>query len=138
MIVDHAVVARGMRMESAVPTWRSRFMAPLCSLTSPIAIGRSSRAVSSIRRVRVRRALWTIFTHLGGVWCSILAAAIPLALASSIAAAARQTLGTLVLSPDTSLSSARVRSSGSRTRPRGPTGYECQSWARIPKLTIAG
>jgi len=36
-----------MRMESAVLTWRSRFMAPLCSLTSPTAIARSSRAVSS-------------------------------------------------------------------------------------------
>jgi hypothetical protein len=45
---------------------------------------------------------WTIITHLGGVWCSILPAAIPLALAGPIAAAARQTLGTLVLSPGTS------------------------------------
>lgn len=47
---------------------------------------------------RVRRTLWTIITHLGRVWCSILAAAIPLAWGGPIAAAARQTLGTLVLS----------------------------------------
>lgn len=47
---------------------------------------------------RVRRAIWTIITHLGGIWCSILAATVPLALGGAVADAARQTLGTLAFS----------------------------------------
>ena len=47
---------------------------------------------------RVRRLLWTVVTHLGGVSCSVLAATAPLALGGAIAAAARQTLAVLVLS----------------------------------------
>jgi undecaprenyl-diphosphatase len=47
---------------------------------------------------RARRAAWTVITHLGGVWCSILAAVAPLVVGGPVADAARQTLGTLVLS----------------------------------------
>ena len=47
---------------------------------------------------RVRRLLWTIITHLGGVSCSVLAATLPLALGGAVAAAARQTLAVLILS----------------------------------------
>lgn len=47
---------------------------------------------------RTRRTVWTVITHLGGVWCSVLAATLPLILGGAIAAAARQALGALALS----------------------------------------
>ena len=47
---------------------------------------------------RVRRLLWTIITHLGGVSCSVLVATVPLALGGAVAAAARQTFAVLILS----------------------------------------
>ncbi|HVX39035.1 MAG TPA: phosphatase PAP2 family protein [Gemmatimonadaceae bacterium] len=44
------------------------------------------------------RMFWTVLTHLGGVSCSIAAAAIPLAWHGTVAVAARHALATLVIS----------------------------------------
>jgi undecaprenyl-diphosphatase len=69
-------------------------------LTSLAARDRAlfARCLADPSASRVRRALWTIITHLGGLWCSILAATVPLVFGGRIAVAARQTLGTLALS----------------------------------------
>lgn len=45
-----------------------------------------------------QRRTWTAITHAGGTACSVLAATVPLAFGGEVAAAARQALGTLVLS----------------------------------------
>lgn len=49
-------------------------------------------------RSPARRRAWTSLTHLGGVWCSIGAAIIPLAAHGALAVAARQAVATLACS----------------------------------------
>jgi undecaprenyl-diphosphatase len=54
-------------------------------------------SISSADRWLARR-VWTALTHLGGVICSILAAALPLGAAGALGAAAQRAMATLVIS----------------------------------------
>ena len=69
---------------------------------------------------RIRRMIWTVITHLGGLTCSVLAATVPLAFGGTLADAARRTLLILIFSH---LAVQLVKRTV--TRPRPSSAIEC-------------
>ncbi|HEX5831431.1 MAG TPA: phosphatase PAP2 family protein [Gemmatimonadaceae bacterium] len=76
------------------------------------------RCVVDARSARGWRWLWTTLTHLGGAWCSILAAVLPLAAGGTLARAAEGALLVLLVSH---LAVQLVKRTAGRPRPSRAT-----------------
>lgn len=53
---------------------------------------------SELDHSRVARRLWLMLTHLGGVWCSVAAAVVPMRVAGPVGRAAHHALAVLIVS----------------------------------------